>query len=261
MNARTLATALLALCGALLLPAAWAADATAPAAAPALLISYHVPPAQRPALRAALAGATRARLQRLKADGVLASYRLLFSRHAESEQWDALALVVFTGPAQVARWAAVERETPAALDPAAAVLLSAVHSVPMELSRSRREGTAPASPVVLVIPYLSLVAPADYLAYADGYVIPQFEGWMQQGALSQYQLLASSFPAGRAWTHLLLQDWRSDEALAGRAAVVAKVRAQLKDVPSWRAISDSKAKLREEKQAVIADDLAAGSAP
>jgi len=223
-----------------------------------LLISYQVAPAQRPALRQALGTTTRSRLQRLKDGGALASYRLLFSRHADSELWDAPAVVTFSGPVQAARWREVERSTPAALDATALALLTSVHTVPVELVRAHAPATAPTSPVVLVIPYQSLVSAGDYLAYADGYVIPQFEGWMRESVLSQFAIFASSYAAGRPWSHMILLDYRSEEALAARAGVVAKVRAQLKDQPAWRSISESKAKVREEKQAVVADDITDG---
>jgi hypothetical protein len=238
---------------------AWllALPATVRAADNALVISYSVPPAHRVALRTALTQGTQARLKRLQDEGVLASWRLLFTRHADADQWDALAVVVFNGSAQMARWAAVERETPAALDAPALALLSSVHTVPVEVVRSQRDANPAPQPVVLVVPYVALVSPADYLAYADGYVIPQFQGWMKEGVIGQYTLLSSTYPAARPWTHLILLDYRSDEALAQRAAVTAKVRAQLKNVPAWQAISESKAKVRDERQATVADDITA----
>lgn len=241
-----------------LIPPARGAEPAPATPLPGLIISYQVAPAQRPALRQALMTGTRARLQRLKDEGTLAGYRLLFSRHADADLWDAMAVIGFSGPAQVSRWREVERSTPAALDPPALALLTTVHSVPVQLERSRAVPALPTSPVVLVIPYLSLVPAGDYLGYADGYVIPQFEGWMREGVLSQFAVYASTYAAGRPWSHTILLDYRSEEAMAARATIVAKVRAQLKEQPSWRAISESKAKLREERQAVVADDITRG---
>jgi hypothetical protein len=233
---------------------AWPAADAAPQG---LLISYHVASQHRLALRQAIEQGAQARLKRLQDGGVLESYRLLFSRHADAEQWDALAVIVFTDPAKTSQWAALEREYPAALDAATLARLSAVHSVPVERVRSQREGARPASPVVLAIPYLALVPATDYLSYADSYVIPQFQGWMREGLAWQYSVFACSLPAGRAWSHLILVDYRSDEALAARQTTVAKVRSQLREVPQWRAINESKTRVREEKPAVIADDITA----
>lgn len=220
---------------------------------PALVTAYHVAPAQRAALRQALQDTVRPRLRELKATGDLASYRVLFNRHADSELWDALLLVSFSNPAQMSRWNA------AAADARVWPLLTALHTVPVESLRQRWAASAPRpGGVVLVIPYLSLVSAGDYLSYFDGYVLPQFEGWMREGALAATQLLGATLPAGRPWSHLVLLDYVSDDTLAARAAVVAKVRARLKEQPQWRAISENKAKVREERQAVVADDLTAG---
>jgi hypothetical protein len=167
---------------------------------------------------------------------------------------------MFSSPAQAARWRELELDTLAALEPQGPVLLTAVQTVPVELLRSRLAAAKPSSPVVLAIPYQSLVPAADYMAYVDAYVIPQFEGWMREGVLSQFGVYASSNEAAPAWSHLILLDYRDDEAFAARAAIVAKVRSQLKEQPAWRAISENKAHVREERQAVLTDDISAGEA-
>jgi len=233
------------------------------AAAPAvsgLVFTYHALPGIRPLAHEALRRTLGARLRQWQAEGVIAGSRVLFNRHADADQWDAMALVEF--PASVAgeRWNALEREFPAGLDAQTLGLLGAVHTVPVELARRRSQAPAPASPVVLAIPYQALVPAAEYLAYVDAYATPQFDGWMREGALSQYSLWSASYPASRPWTHLLLLDYRSDKSLADRDAVVAKVRAELKNVPQWRAVSENKAKVREEKQVIVADDIAQAAA-
>jgi hypothetical protein len=226
-----------------------------------LVFTYHALPGIRPLAHAALGRTLGARLRQWQADGVIARSRVLFNRHADGDQWDAMALVEFPAGGAGERWNALEREFPAGLDAQTLGLLKAVHTVPVELARRRSQAPAPASPVVLAIPYQALVPAGEYLAYADAYAIPQFDGWMREGVLSQYSLWSASYPASRPWTHLLLLDYRSEQALADRDAVVAKVRAELKSVPQWRAISENKAKVREEKQVVVADDIAQVSAP
>jgi hypothetical protein len=56
---------------------------------------------------------------------------------------------------------------------------------------------------------------------------------------------------------MVLLEYKNDAALGQREAVVARVRARLKDNPEWKAISDEKKKIRNEKQLVIADPLIA----
>jgi hypothetical protein len=221
----------------------------------ALSITYQAAPAQRAALRAALEGEASERLRRWRAEGVIAGSRILVNRHADSDLWDAMAIIEFPASGPDARWAALERSFPGALAPNQFAQLVSVHTVPVDLLRRRAQAPVPASPVVLAIPYQALVSAADYLAYADGYALPQFDGWVREGVLAGYSLWSASFPAGRPWNHLLLLEYRDDAALARRDAVVAKVRAELKNNPEWRAISESKAKIREEKQPVVCEDL------
>lgn len=237
--------------------AAQAAQAatTATASAPGLLIAYQVAPASRPALRKALLSGTRARLQQLKERGALADYRLLLSRHVDADGWDAMTVVTFADARQAVAWREVERTTPGGLDAAAAALTSTIRTTPVELQRSQRSDPPSPGAVVLAIPYQSLVAAGEYLAYADGYVIPQFQGWMREGVLTRFELHASTYAPGRPWSHVILLDYRDDAALAARGAVVARVRAQLKDDPVWRAISENKSRVRDERPAVLADDI------
>jgi hypothetical protein len=54
---------------------------------------------------------------------------------------------------------------------------------------------------------------------------------------------------------LLVLEYNNDQALGMRESIVAKVRARLKEDPQWKALSDNKKRIREEKQAVIADPL------
>ncbi len=223
--------------------------------APALLISYHVAPPQRPALRRELEKSGLRQFQRWKDEGILKSYRILFSRYADSDHWDAMALLTFSSPANVQRWKTLEQTTPGGLTRKALGLVRAIHSAPVALARSNSAAESPANPVFLVIPYLTLVSMSDYLKFADGYVIPQFDGWIGEAVLSDYELWVSSFPAGRPWSAMVILQYRDEEALARRNAVVAKVRARLKEVPEWKAISDSKKSVRDEKLVVIADQI------
>jgi hypothetical protein len=54
---------------------------------------------------------------------------------------------------------------------------------------------------------------------------------------------------------MVILEYKDEEALARRNAVVAKVRARLKEIPEWKAISDNKKTVRDEKQVVLADQI------
>lgn len=222
-----------------------------------LVITYHTAPANRLAFRQELEQSGVGQLQRWKDDGLLQSYRVLFNRYVDSASWDALALLTFAREADVERWKKIEVEGPAGLSQKALALVTSIETTPADLMRSRSAADAPDSAVFLVIPYEVVVPVDDYIAYLDGYVLPQVDGWMEEGIVGRYGIYLARYTAGRPWQSLLVLEYRSDPALGARETVVAKVRARLKDNPKWKAISDSKKNVRVEKAPVIADPLAA----
>jgi hypothetical protein len=222
-----------------------------------LIVTYHTSAANRAALRAELEGAGVRQFEHWKKDGVLADYRLLFNRYADSDNMDAVALLSFANGAATERWKAIERSAPGGLTRAALALVTAVHTAPADLERSKRAAPTTAQSVFMVIPYEVLISAGDYVKYADGYAIPQFDGWIEEGILANYALYVDRYGAGRPWSTMLLLEYKSEAALGAREAVVAKVRARLKDVPAWKAISDNKKTIRNEKQLVVADAIVA----
>jgi hypothetical protein len=221
-----------------------------------LIITYRTAPAHRVALRNELERGQLARLQRWQKEGLLHDYRLLFNRYVDSASWDALALLTFPSHAAAERWKEIERNSPAGLTAKALPLVTSVESVPADLIRESGLARTSTDSVLMAIPYELLVSPGEYVLYFDGYVLPQLEGWMEEGVLTGYGMLLPRYYAGRTWTAMLILQYKDAEALGSREAVVAKVRARLKENAEWKAISDNKKQVREEKQAVIADLLA-----
>ena len=222
-----------------------------------LVITYHTSPANRLAFRQELEQSAVRQLQRWKDDGVLQSYRVLFNRYVDSANWDAMTLVTFAKESDIERWKRVELETPAGLSQKALSLATSIDTAPADLMRQNGTAQSGGSPVFVVIPYEYVVPVDEYIAYLDGYVLPQADGWMDEGVLASYGIYLARYPAGRPWQSLLVLEYKSDQALGARDAAVAKVRARLKENPKWKAISDSKKNVRVEKQPVIADPMAA----
>lgn len=234
------------------------ASATEPAGSDALslIITYQTTPANRPALRQAVEQSTARELARWKQDGRIKQYNLLFNRYADSDNWDAMAVLTFATPEDLYRWREVERTQPAGLPKAAAAVTTSIHTTLVDTKRVAALEAKSAHAVYVVIPYKTLVSESDYEKYADGYVIPQFKGWMDEGALQGYSLYTSRFPAGRPWNAMVVLQYKDEAALSAREAVVAKVRARLKANPEWKAISDGKKEVRTELQVVVADRIA-----
>jgi hypothetical protein len=219
-----------------------------------LIVTYRAAPANRAALRDELESAGLRQFAGWQRDGAIKSYQLLFNRYADTN-WDAMALLTFATPADVARWSATERTHTAGLTARALELATQVETVPVDLMRAKRQAQDGDHPVFLVIPYKVLVSPDEYLEYADGYTLPQFDGWIAEGVLAGYHIYMSRYPAGRPWSSLIVLEYRNDAALTERGAVVARVRARLKNDAKWKAISDNKKSIRDELEVVVAERL------
>jgi hypothetical protein len=220
----------------------------------ALVITYATTPANRLALRQQMQSGDLPQFQKWKEQGVLKDYRFLFSRYADSATWDMMALLTFEKYSDVGRWKQIEQTNPAGLSSKALALTTSIVTAPVDLSRSQRLFQARDS-VFMVIPYHYLIPAGDYISYVDSYVLPQVEGWMDEGVLAGYDLYLVRYTADRPWESLLVLEYTNDQGLGAREAAVAKVRNRLKDNPKWKAISDNKKEVRAEKQAVIADAL------
>jgi hypothetical protein len=223
-----------------------------------LVITYRVAPAARIGFRQALKASLLPRLEKLRASGDLLTYRVLANRYVDSGSWDAMLVLDFRGQAALARWHAVEDTAPAGLAPEALRQVTSVETAPGNILRSGdtpRKAGEPA-PVYLIIPYDYLVSTDDYLKYVDGYLMPQLDGWMGEGALSDFRLYLPRYAAGRTWSALLMLAYRGDAGLARRDVVTQKVRARLAATsPEWKAFADTKTNIRVEKQAIVADQI------
>lgn len=224
----------------------------ATAASPSLVVELHSRPADRSALKQAILAVQTTALRDWRAKGLLTGYRLLFSRYPDAGQWDVLELLRFKDEAALARWRSVADEPFA---PQVMAFAQSIQTTPTKLVRA--EGTSSHNPAVLVIPYETLVPPADYVRYLDGYTIPQFRGWMKAGVIDGYDILMSSYPAGRAWSSLVTLRYRDDAALGRRDEVVEGTRDALANDRAWKAFADAKKNVRTEHVLAVADEISA----
>jgi hypothetical protein len=223
-----------------------------------MIMTYKVQPGDKLAFKAAIRAETLPRLARLKAEGELSSYHVLANRYLDSAGWDVMMILDFKNTAALAHWRAVEDKVPGGLAPAALKLVTAAETAP---SDEMFEGHAAAkagdpAPVWLVVPYDYLVSVDEYLNYVKGYLVPQTDGWVQEGALQSYGVYLPRYPAGRVWSAQLVLAYKGDEGLAKRDAVVKTVRARLAaSNADWKTWADNKQKIRTEKQPVVADEI------
>lgn len=220
-----------------------------------LVISYSTNAVDRPTFRREMLHETVAQLETWRRGGVIAHYRLLWSRYADNLNWDAMLILDFGPTGDIARWANIEADYPGGLAVAAAHVVKRIESAPIDMPRGKHD-PASRSPVYLVVPYDYLVPLGDYMKYVDGYVVPQLDGWMAERALQGYDVAVARYGTARPWSSMLLLAYRGDAGLAQRDAVLARVRAHLDNDPRWKALAENKQHVRDERAPIVADILA-----
>src|SRR3546814_11199660 len=70
-----------------------------------------------------------------------------------------------------------------------------------DLSWSRSPDTLKVGEVYYVIPYEYKDA-HQYRDYVKGYILPQFDGWMKNGALTGYEMYMNRYPVGTPWAEI-----------------------------------------------------------
>ena len=151
-----------------------------------LAITYEVKPVDRPALRALMQNEGLRNFEQWKKAGLLADYKILFSRYPDAPNWDMMALLTFTSDSAATRWKEIERAHPAGLPPKALALMTNIRTTPVDLHRQGTAAQPAAAPVYLVIPYDYLTSTNEYIRYLDGYLVPQVQGWVDEGIVAQY---------------------------------------------------------------------------
>lgn len=220
-----------------------------------LVVSYSTSVRDRAAFRRSLVRSQAPKLEQWVRDGLLDRCQLLSASYADSGYWDAMAILAFEDAAALARWKEIERTTPGGLAADALQSVTSIDTAQVDLYRARTiERPAPDS-AWLVIPYEYLVGLPEYRKYFDGYVLPQLEGWIAEGALRSYALYIARHGAGRPWNALLVLEYWDESALQRRPEITAKVRKNLASDPAWAELAANKREIREEGRITIAERL------
>ena len=222
-----------------------------------LAIAYRCNPDQRTNLRRAMEGGGVARFENWKRQGILKDYHILFNSYLDSETYDMMSLLTFEDFASVARWKEIEKTSPGGLAVDALRLVTSAVTSPIDVVRNgaSKELAKPGQSVYFLIPYDYLIPTDNYVTYLDTYVIPQVNGWIEEDVLARYTIYISRYSTSRPWSSLFVLEYRDHDAFGKRESTVAKVREKLKKNPAWVAASESKQKVRIEKQTIIAEEL------
>jgi hypothetical protein len=225
-----------------------------------LLITYRAEPAARPAFRAYLLSKQVMELEKLEHEGVLERYQILFNPFVQPRTWDALTVLTFKSFVDTKRWQEIERTSPGGLSAAGLKLAKPVGTYSADLAwdnAAAADAGPPADRVFYVIPY-SYVSANQYRNYVNGYVIPQVENWLSEGALSRYRIYLNRYPVGdpEPWDALIIYEYRNLDSFGHRDEVSAKTRTELQANPAWKQLSDTKSQIRTESENTIAELLA-----
>ena len=237
----------------MLVPPALRAQETGPRE---ILITYRCQPAERPAFHAYLERDEIAMLEKLKRDGTLKRYKVLFNPIVTGT-FDAMIVMDFATYASTDRWLAIERKAPGGLTPAGLKLAKPLATYLADLQwEGASDQPGSGKRVFYIIPY-SYTSLDQYKAYIDGYLIPQVTGWMKEGVLSHYSLYLNRYPVGDPWDSLFIYEYRDLESFGKREETIAKVRNGLKNDPVWKHWSDIKATIRTESENTIMEEVVA----
>lgn len=217
-----------------------------------LFITYRCAPADRPAFLRGLESDGIKRFDELKRTGVIADYILLFNQFVDANTWDAQAIITFDTYVQSERWREQEREYPGGLTPNLLKLGTPQSTIIADLTiRSGSSGDRSKS-IFVVIPY-TYSEKGAYLNYIRTYGVPQFDGWIKEGAIASYGIFFNHHATGAPWDVLLLFEYNGIEGLAQRDIAKQKVRVDLAKTPSWKVLQDTKHDFRVEHEVVMAE--------
>jgi hypothetical protein len=219
-----------------------------------LFITYRCKAADRPAFLRGLESEGVKRFDELKHAGTIADYLLLFNQFVDANTWDAMIIVTFDRYVQSDGWRKLERESPGGLT-ANLLKLATPHTSYMA-DLTIRNGTPGdrSKSIFMAIPY-QYRNKAEYVNYIKLYGVPQFDGWIKEGAISSYGIFLNQNATGVPWDVMLLFEYNGIEGLANRDIVKQKVRAELAKNPSWKMIQDSKQEFRTELEVVMASPV------
>jgi hypothetical protein len=219
-----------------------------------VIITYRCQAADRPAFRSYLETEQMRMLSRLKVEGTLKRFQVLFNP-VVTETFDAMVIMDFSSYGAESKWEEVERRLPGGLSPAGLKLAKPLMTYFADLQwEGRSEMPAGEHPIFYVIPY-SYNKLDQYKSYIDAYVVPQVTGWMKEGVLASYAIYLDRYPVGDPWDCLFIYEYRDRDSFGKRETTIAKVRSGLKSDPTWKHWSDIKATIRSESENTIMEEL------
>jgi hypothetical protein len=217
----------------------------------ALIITYHARPGARASFRRTMQSEGIAQLESWKKEGVFATYNALFTTYAADSVPDMFLILRFNHFTDLGRWQKIEETYPGGLTERAQALAVADTSGTADVVSEGSNALVTKQSQFFVLEYDVTVDMPKYVSYVQGYVAPQFEGWMKAGVLSSFACYTNQNPAGAPWSSFIVLEYKDLKSLAAREAIKNKTRAELAVTnPTWKKWSDDKSAIRKEKAAI-----------
>jgi hypothetical protein len=217
----------------------------------ALIITYHARPGARASFRRIMQSEGIAQLESWKKEGVFATYNALFTTYAADSVPDMFLILRFNHFTDLGRWQKIEETYPGGLTEKAQAIAAADTSGTADIVSEASNASATKQSQFFVLEYDVSVDMPKYVSYVQGYVAPQFEGWMKAGVLSSFACYTNQNPAGAPWSSFIVLEYKDLKSLAAREVIKNKTRAGLAVTdPTWKKWSDDKSAIRKEKAAI-----------
>jgi len=222
----------------------------------ALIITYHARPGARATLRKIMQGDGVAQLEKWKNEGMVATYTLLFTAYAGDSSPDMFLILRFKHFTDLGGWQKIEETYPGGLTEKARAVAVVDASATADIVKEATGAPSPKDSQFLVLEYDVTAEMPKYVSYVQGYVAPQFEGWVKAGVLASYACYVNQNPAGAPWASFIVLEYKDLKSLAAREVVKNKTREELAaSDPVWKKWSDDKSAMRKEKAAIPALSL------
>ncbi len=216
-----------------------------------LVIKYRCRAADRPAFLEAMRTDGTKRFDGWRNDGVISDYLLMFNTVCDTGTWDMMAVLSFATYDHTARWYDIEEKFPGGLTPE---LLKIATPVETHLAESKWSFGKPGdrrSAVYMVIPY-NHPDRTVYTNFVNAVLVPQFEGWMREGALRAWSILLTSHYPGRPYDIWLILEYDGINGLAHRNSARDATAALLEKDPGWSLLRKVSEAYRSEHEVTIA---------
>lgn len=224
-----------------------------------LFVSYECKPENRAAFRTYLEGPGTAQLEKWKKLGTFRDYFILFTSYVNTDvKWDALVRLDFDRFVDTEKWKVIERRMPGGLSAEGLALCSPLAADTADLTWERAGPSRDVGKAVYLVLTREWVEKNRYLMYVTTKAKPEFDAWIDEGALSWYGIYINQNPSGPPWDALILLEYKDLAGLASRDVVKRRVRKEkfVGKNPAWSfAMQGSADATKEQRQIVIADPV------